>query len=254
MKELKMINKNKISAFVITKNEEKNIARCLKSLDFCDEILVVDQGSTDKTLEIAKKYATEIIKDKNYGYCEPSRALAAKKCAGPWLLNLDADEEITTGLRKEILEAVTSKEYDVYEIHRKFFFAGKYLKHIFKKDYVLRLHKKNAIKYNPRIHYGLITTKGVKIQKMHNSMNHYALNSINQLREKIDRYTTIQAKTNPAYNKFPGKYLGIFYRPLGYFCYYYIYKKGFLDGKEGFIYSYMALYHELLLYKKVWFK
>ena len=88
-----------LSAFLIVHNEEKNLEKCLKSLSFCDEIIIVDQESTDNTLKLATKYTKNIYHDKCWGYADPSRALGESKCHGKWILNLDADEEITLALR-----------------------------------------------------------------------------------------------------------------------------------------------------------
>lgn len=110
------MKKIKLSGFIVVRNEEKNIERCLRSLDFCDEIIVVDQESTDKTVKIARKYTKNIYHDKCWGYADPSRKLGASKCKGRWILNLDADEEITNPLKLEILDAIKKKTLQMHII------------------------------------------------------------------------------------------------------------------------------------------
>ena len=246
------MEKIKISALVVVRNEERNIERCLTSLKFCDEIILVDQESTDKTVDIAKEYTSKIYKNKASGYPEPSRAFAEKKCRGEWIFNIDADEEITPELEKEILRSIKSDKFDAYRIHRNFFFIKKILKHIGSDDYALRLHKKGSLIYTPDLHNGVFPRENIKIGKMKNSLNHYSTVSAEQHLEKIDRYAKALAK-NKKYRSFPRKYFGIFYTPIGYFLYYYIYYKGFLDGKEGLHFSILAFYNEILIYKYVWF-
>lgn len=243
------MKKIKLSGFVLTRNEEKYVDTCLKSLDFCDEIVLVDAGSKDKTLKFAKKYTNRIYIDKDYGYCEPSRSLAAKKCKGEWLLNLDADETIPENLKKEILHAIKSDRYDAYMIPRDFYYMGRLMKHIII-DLQLRLHKKNAVKYTSEPHNGVHQLKNINMGLLKNSISHVNLSFKNHIK-KVKHISKIQAK-NEKYVK--TKYFGIFYRPIGYFLYLFIYRKGFLDGFPGFVYSLVAAYHEIKVYFNIWFK
>ena len=243
-----------LSAFLVVRNEEKNLDRCLKSLKFCDEIIIVDQQSTDNTIKIAKKYTNKIYHDKCWGYADPSRVLGASKCNGKWILNLDADEEITQKLRKEILETIKKPKYDAYNIHRNFYWLGRLMKYTGQDDYVLRLHKKNAIQYVPDIHVCAIAKKGTRVGKLNNSMNHYTFSSFKQVTARGKRYAKIQAKTDKKYGKFPRNPFGIISLPIFYFFYNYIYKRGFLDGWQGFVYACMNLHYQLLIYRYLWFK
>lgn len=242
-----------LSAFVVVRNEEKKIAKVMESLDFCDEIILVDQESTDDTVKIARKYTDKVLIDKIWGCPEPSRKLASEKCRGKWIFNIDADEDVPPALKKEILKVIKTDEYDIYRILRRFFYLGKYLKHLGQDDYVLRLHKKGEVIYTSQLHNGVFPRKGAKIKTLDVFMNHYPFDTVAQHRDRIMRYSAVIAKNNKKYNAFPGKYFGIFYRPIVYFFYYYIYKRGFLDGRQGFIWSVMGSYHELMVFKNVWF-
>ncbi|MCM8787684.1 MAG: glycosyltransferase family 2 protein [Candidatus Omnitrophica bacterium] len=250
-----MSKKIKISAFLVVRNEGKNIERALKSLNFCDEIIIIDQKSTDDTVEKSKKYTKKIYCDKEWGYCEPSRILGEKLCKGEWILNIDADEEVTYELKKEILKAIKKDEKDVYGLKRLIFYLGHPLKHLSRTNEekgVFRLHKKNAVKYSKVLHTDAIPRKGARIGILNNPLNHYPFCSFEQHAQKIKRYAKVIANTNKKYNSFPRKYFGIFYLPIFYFAYHYVYKKGFLDGLWGLIFCLNIFVYELLIYKYIW--
>lgn len=243
-----------LSAFLVVRNEEKNLDRCLKSLDFCDEIIIVDQESTDKTLKIAKKYTNKIYHDKCWGYADPSRVLGEGKCKGKWIFNIDADEEVQDKLKEEILSIIKNPTHDAYRIHRDFYYLGKFMRYTGQDDWVLRLHKKGAIKYVPDIHVCAVPNKGIKIGRLHYSLNHFAFNSMEQVMERTHRYAKIQAQTDKKYHKFPRNPFGILYLPLFNFIYQYIIKRGFLDGRKGFKYACVNFYYHVLIYRYLWFK
>ena len=114
----------KISALILTKNEEEMIEDCLKQLDFVDEIIVLDQFSSDETADIAQKYTNKVLKTNNIDF-DKNRMLLASEAKGEWLLYVDSDERISTDLRKEILEAVENNKISAYFIPRKNYILGK---------------------------------------------------------------------------------------------------------------------------------
>lgn len=116
----------KISAIVITKNEEKMIEDCLKSIKFCEEIIIVDNGSTDKTKEICQKYKCKIFPVNSNSFSE-IRNLGAKYAGGEWLLYIDADERVSSELKKEVIKAINIDEYSGYELKRNNNFLDCYL-------------------------------------------------------------------------------------------------------------------------------
>ncbi len=243
----------KLSAFLVVRNEEKNIERALKSLDFCDEIILVDQESTDNTLKIAKKYTKKIYHDKCRGHCEPSRLLALKKCKGDWILNIDADERISSPLKKEIIQEIEKNHIEAFYIHRNLYFMGKLLKNLGSRDFILRLHKKNEVIYSSEMHSSPIKKKTAKVKKLNNSIEHANV-SYKQTLKKIKYFAKTQANVQKKNKTKLRKYLGIFYVPLFYFFYNYIYNKGILDGKEGLIYSLLSAYYEFEIQKNAWLR
>ena len=118
-----------ISAVVLTNNNQDTIDRCLKSVDFCDEVIVVDDSSTDTTIVKARKYATKILKSPLNNNWAAQRNFALKKAASDWILFLDSDEVISLALKKEILNAIGKDKYQGYFLHRQDLFLGQSLKY-----------------------------------------------------------------------------------------------------------------------------
>ena len=111
-----------ISAILIVRNEEKNIKGCLENLNWVDEIIVVDQSSTDTTTEICREFTDKVFVTENKGFCEPDRKFAEEKTKGDWIFYIDADERVSSELIEEIKNTVKSDKYDVYYIPRKISF------------------------------------------------------------------------------------------------------------------------------------
>jgi len=132
-----------ISAAIITKNEERNIERCLRSLSWVNEIIIVDSGSTDTTLEICRKYNCDIITSKWLGFGK-TKQLAVNKTSHDWVLSVDADEEISNDLALKIKLILQSNKFAGYRIRRKSFYLGKLINYSgWQDDYPLRLFNKN---------------------------------------------------------------------------------------------------------------
>jgi glycosyltransferase involved in cell wall biosynthesis len=142
-----MAKKVNLSVIILTKNEEPVIKDCLESVKWADEIIIVDNESTDKTLEIAKKYSVKLVKSKTGNSFADHRNLGAEAASGEWLLYVDADERVTPELRKEILAVIKEGQLEAYAIPRKNIRLTKVLYHGgWWPDYVLRLMKKKALK------------------------------------------------------------------------------------------------------------
>lgn len=249
------MEKKILSAFVVVRNEEKNIANCLGNLNFCDEIIVVDQQSTDNTVVIAKKYTKKVFIDKCWGHCEPSRLLALKKCKGDWILNIDADESISPLLRKEILEVISKDEYDCFYVHRNLVFMGKVMKHFGANDYILRLHKRNSVNYSPKMHSSPTPKNNIRIGYLRNHLDHANVEYDGKSNiRKIKYYAKTQANNDENNKKLYRRLFGIIYVPVFYFLYNCFIRGGILDGKEGIIYSYLEARYHFEIQKHVWLK
>ena len=259
----------KISAVVLTKNEERNIKRCLRSLDFCDEIIIIDDYSTDDTLnqvlkilpvgkvskgqnnkiKIYKKKLTDFAKQRNFGQ---------RKASGDWVLFIDADEEISSELKNEILE-FKSKNSDnklsAYYIKRRDFFWKKELKHgEVKKNRtkgLIRLIKKGVGVWEGKVHEKFkLNPKNLKLKTFKNFINHYPHQTIKDFLKKINFYSSLRAKELFDLGIRPNVFQLIFY-PLGKFLLTYFLYLGFLDGEAGFVYSFIMSFHSFLVRAKL---
>ncbi|SRR5260221_243298 len=242
-----------ISAVVLTKNEENNIIKCLASLNWVDEIIVIDDFSVDLTINRIQKLKNKRIKiykrrlnddfagQRNYGL---------SKAKDDWILFLDADETLSKFLSKEILLKTKNTKYDGFYIKRRDYFLGHEMKHGEVGDIkLLRLGRKNSGKWERKVHeYWNI--KG-ESQGLHNFIIHSKNQSLNQFISKIDKYSEIHAKELKAEGK-RSNLLRIIIWPTGKFIYNYFFKLGFLDGVEGFILATIMSFHSFLAWTKLW--
>src|SRR3989338_6835481 len=136
----------KLSVIIITRNEEKTLEDCLESIRWADEIILVDQSSADKTVDIAKKFTDKIYITESIGCCEPDRKFAASLASNDWMLYIDADERISPSLKQEIQDLLgfSGKKFDSYFIPRKVFLGEKWIRCCgWYPSYTIRLFKKN---------------------------------------------------------------------------------------------------------------
>lgn len=189
--------KTKISAIVNTYNEEENIQKCLDSLTWVDEIVVVDMYSSDKTVEICKTYTDKVHFFKNVGYVEPARNFGINNADGEWIIILDADERIPEGLRKKIIEMVEKDEFDYIVLPWKSFIFGKWIQYTgWNYESHIRLFRKGYVTWSDEVH-SLPECTGREFRLVPQSENEYIIHynhaSISQFMEKINRYTTAEA-------------------------------------------------------------
>ncbi len=240
----------RLSAVVLTKNEEKNIDQCLKSLFFCDEIIVVDDYSTDKTLLIAKKYKAKIFKNKLSDDFSKQRNYALKKAKGGWVLFVDADEIVSNKLATEIGNKIIDNKYDGFFIQRKDIFLGKILNYGEVGDVkLLRIAKKNKGFWIRPVHETW-QVEG-EIGYLQNPLLHKSHNNIKSLLAKINFYTTINAKYLGS-NKTQIKTIDLIIYPSIKFVHNYLLKMGFMDSIEGLIFALMMSFHSFLTRAKLY--
>jgi glycosyltransferase involved in cell wall biosynthesis len=239
-----------LSAVIITKNEEANIARCLDSIKFADELILVDSESIDRTVEIAKSYGARIIHHTWNGY-GPAKREGVNAATCRWVLSLDADEALSPELADEIKEVITAeKEYAGYYLKRKTMFLGRWIYHCgWYPDYVLRLFLKSKGNFNDAlIHEEVILDEPAGHLK--GEILHYCYRDLEQYFEKSNRYTTLGAED--AYNKGKRAVLTDFIlKPPASFIKHYIIKQGFRDGLEGFILSVLSAQAVFTKYAKL---
>jgi glycosyltransferase involved in cell wall biosynthesis len=240
----------KISATIITLNEQRNIARAVSSLDFVDEIIIVDSFSRDKTAEIAKELGAKVVEHDFLGYGQ-QKNYAASLCQGEWILNIDADEEVSDELKNEILNIVNSKESKaIYMLNRKTNYCGKWIAHGgWYPNFVARLYPKDQAKWSePHVHEDLFPTNSLPLKKLKGHLFHYSFPTISsQIRTNL-RYSELAAKDLVKRKGRRPYIFELILRPIGKFFECYGWKLGFLDGKEGFIIAVNAMHAMFMKY------
>jgi (heptosyl)LPS beta-1,4-glucosyltransferase len=248
------MSKIRISAIVNTRNEEKNIADCLKSLQFADEIVVVDMESTDSTKEIAKKFTDKVFDTKMVGYVEPARNFAIKKSQNDWILIVDADERIPKTLAKKLIEISQEKDVDFVRVPRKNLIFGQWIQHSrWWPDYNIRFFKKGSVEWQNEIHSIPITSgTGVNLEpELDYALEHHHYNTIDEYFERSLRYSSQQAKEliSSGY-KFDSK--DFLTKPIGEFISRFFAGEGYRDGLHGLVLAFLQMFSVMLIYLKVW--
>lgn len=228
----------KISVVIITKNEEKNIARCIESVrDVADEIIVVDSFSSDATKHICNTYNVRFIEHAFEGHIQ-QKNWAMEQARYNCILSLDADEALSPQLQKEIIAIKAKWLYDGYMFNRLTNYCGAWIKHSgWYPDKKIRLFKKEKATWggqNP--HDIIVMAKNSTVQYVNHTILHYSFYSISQHLQQIDSFTTIAS--HEKYKKGENvTVVKIIIAPLLKFLKHYIIKAGFLDGFYGFVIS-----------------
>jgi glycosyltransferase involved in cell wall biosynthesis len=252
-----------LSVVIITKNEEANIARTLASvINFADEIVIVDSGSTDRTSEIARSFGpkVKVFVEAWKGFARQKNS-AIEKASGEWILSLDADEEVSPELAREISASIA---VDVppqsgltllatgYSIPRKNFFLGRWIRRGgFYPDRKLRLVRPKYARFEDRAVHEDIKISGA-IAELHSPLLHHAYPTLTGYIEHMNRYSLLGAEMAVASGKSGFSFLDIVVRPSATFVYNYLLRLGFLDGREGLL---LHLYHAAYVswkYAKIW--
>ena len=243
----------KISAVIITKNEEKLLENCLESLYWVDEIIVVDSESTDNTVNISKKYTDKVYVQKWLGFSE-QKNFANKKVSksSKYILSIDADERCTPELIKEITTIINKNpKYDIYEIPRKNILLGKELKYGgWYQDFQKRLFRNNSkYRWKGDIHE---TIDAQQIGKLKNGFIHLTHRSIDTMLSKTIQYSQYEAEKRLK-QKYRKVNLFVIFKEMalefGYRC---IYKRGYKDGMEGWIEIIYQTFSKFITYARLW--
>lgn len=248
-----MENRQCITAIIPVGNEIDNIVGAIASVDFADEVLVVDSFSDDGTFEKAQELADKVLRRK-FDYPSRQKNWAIAQARYEWILLLDADERIEENLKEEILETLKSPGKDgvvAYWIGRKNHFMGERVRHSgWKNDKVIRLFRKSKCRYNNKRVHEEIIAEG-KVLKLQNKLYHNTYITLDKYLEKINRYAWWQARD---FDKKTGKLTGFHFvvKPLWKFFKHYIIQGGFRDGVVGITISYIQGYTVFMRYAKLW--
>ena len=247
----------RLSLFLITFNEEENLGRCLEAAkDICDEIIVVDSGSTDKTREIAEKYGARFYTRKFDGFAA-QKGYALSQCSGEWALSLDADEVLDEELKAEIRSMAeggdSSQSADGYEILRVNYFLGRRMRHSgLKNDIILRLVRREKAKFTGGIVHEKLEVSGGNVKMIEKGhLKHFSYSSIHNYFEKFNKYTTLGAKKKAESGRNPNLFVSFIRIPFDFFRRY-ILQLGILDGAQGFIWCSFSSFYPFVKYMKWW--
>ncbi|MEM9558460.1 MAG: glycosyltransferase family 2 protein [Acidobacteriota bacterium] len=246
------LSRPRISVVVTTFNEEHNIAACLESLLWADEILVVDSFSTDRTPEIVRSYEGVTLRQRTYYGSAAQKNWAMDQCLHEWILIFDADERCTPRLRREIEHLLASgPKYEAYTIRRRVFFLGKVIRFSgWQHDQVVRLVRQGAGRYpNRRVHADMKTRGAAPLLK--NKMDHYMVEDFHKYALRIVKYSHWGASQNWKEGKNPGvsEVLG---RSIWRFFRTYFVQGGVLDGMRGLVFCMLQAYGTYLKWSILW--
>ncbi|MFL6196661.1 MAG: glycosyltransferase family 2 protein [Thermoanaerobaculia bacterium] len=242
----------RVSAIVTTFNEEAHIAACIESLLWCDEILVVDSFSTDRTPEICRGFDKVRFFQRTYFGSASQKNWAMDQVTNEWILIFDADERCTPALQKEIGELVAANpQHEAYTIRRRVFFLGQVIRFSgWQHDQVVRLVKNGSARYpNRRVHADMITRGPAPL--LRNAMDHYMTDSLDEYIRRIEKYSFWGAAQNWKEKKKSGA-LEVFGRSIWRFFRTYIFQLGVLDGMHGLVFCMLQAYGTYLKWALLW--
>lgn len=244
----------KLSAIVINKNGGKKLAGCLESLEFCDEVIVVDGGSTDNSIELAKKAGTKIIKAGGIGFAA-GRNIGAKNAKGEWLFYIDADEMVTPELKKAVIDrinALTNQRINSFRIYRQNIILGKWLRHGgWWPDPVHRLIKKSALtEWRGELHEYPVVSGEVGLIK--EQIIHYSKDSVSEMVQNSRLFVPIEAKLKLKAGHPPVRIYHFILAMWREFWQRGIVKAGWSDGYVGILEVFYQMFHQVLVYSMLW--
>lgn len=243
-----------ISVIVLTKNEEKNIEACLDSVAWCDEKIVIDDHSSDKTVDLAKKKGAKVFSRLMENDFADQRNYGLEKATGDWILFIDADERVSSALWYEIMAHTSEsiEEYAGFYIKRQDTMWGKVLKYgETGKITLLRLAKKGSGKWEGTVHERW-NIRG-KTAVLKNSLDHFPHQTVAEFLYEINFYTDLRAE-ELFKKKIKSNWFAIVAYPKAKFIQNYIFRAGFLDGLEGFVFAFIMSLHSFLVRGKLWLK
>jgi glycosyltransferase involved in cell wall biosynthesis len=253
-----------LSVAIITLNEADNLARTLASVRFADEIVVVDSGSTDGTVEIARSFGAKVFSEPWKGFALQKNS-AIDKCMGTWVLSLDADEELTNELQREIgamleADAQIAPQVDGYRLRLRHVFLGRWMRYGgYYPDLKLRLFRRvtssGVAHFTDRPVHESVQVDG-RVETMKKDFLHHGYPNLEIYLEHMNRYSTLGARIVAAKGKISRSWLAFCWNaalvPLLTFLWNYVFRLGFLDGREGLL---LHLYHSAYVswkYAKAW--
>jgi glycosyltransferase involved in cell wall biosynthesis len=238
-----------LSVIIITKNEAHRIRRCLASVDWADEIVVVDSGSSDNTLAICREF-TEKVFVRPFDKFSNQKNAALDRASGKWVLSIDADEVVTAELAREIRERIRSEaaRYAAYSVRRENYICGRPIRHVFQNDVQVKLLKRGACRYFKSVHEDL-DVKG-SLGMLESPLLHYNSDNLREFVRKQDLYTTLEAEAKfEKGERF--QLVKLVLSPPRTFVFRYVMIGGYKDGWMGFVIAAVLAYSVFQIHRKM---
>ncbi|MGR3806430.1 glycosyltransferase family 2 protein [Pasteurella testudinis] len=246
-----------LAVAMIVKNEEKHLAACLDTVkDWVDEIVILDSGSRDQTEAIARRYTEKFYQNLDWPGFGKQRQLAQQYVASDYVLWLDADERVTPELQRTIQQAVIADKPDtLYQIGRCSEVFGREIRHSgWYPDWVIRLYRTSDTQYNDSlVHEKIVEPDGFKIEKLSGDLRHYTYEDLYHYLTKSAFYAKAWAEQRQKSGKRAGLLQGVTHA-LTCFIKMYLIKRGFLDGKQGFLLAVLSAHSTFVKYADLWIR
>ena len=244
----------KLSIVIITQDEEAAIGATLASVSWAEERIVLDSGSTDRTVQIARSLGAKVFSEEWKGYGAQKNS-AIEKASGDWVLSLDADEAVEPALAEEIKAILRDgSKLDAYWIPRKNFFLGRWMRHGgFYPDRKLRLFRRGTGHFQERFVHETLQVEGTT-GTLKNALIHSAYPTLEKYLHTMNRYSSLGAEIAVTEGHGGFSIINIMLRPNLTFLYNYIFRLGFLDGREGLLLHLYHAYYVSWKYAKAWEK
>lgn len=244
--------KASLSVIVLTHNDEMRIVDCLESVDFAEEIIIIDDNSSDRTMELARQYTEKIYSHPLSGNFASQRNFALNKAHFDWVLYVDSDELVNGRLREEIIKAIKMEDVSGYFMKRVDVMWGKRMQYGEAGGIsLLRLAKRNSGKWHGKVHE-VWKTRG-KTRQLHSPLIHIPHQSVSEFVREIDIYSSLRA--DELYeSKVSSTGISIVVYPVAKFFVNYFLKKGYKDGVPGLLYAMLMSFHSFLVRGKLLLK
>lgn len=245
-----------LSVALIVKNEENSLPQCLDILSWADELVIVDAGSTDNTIEVAKKYTDKVFSEPDWQGYGIQRQRAQSYATSDWVMMIDADEHITPELKDSIQQVIQQNDHSkVYALPRLSWVFGRFIRYSgWYPDYVVRLYPRNKAKYgdekvHEKLHYG----DDMQVVKLKGDLLHYTYRDLEHYLVKSASYAAAWAEQRQAKGKRSSLSQG-FLHGLACFLRMYLFRLGFLDGRQGLLLAILSAHSTFVKYADLWVK
>jgi len=246
----------RLSVTLATLNEAAHLDACLRAVGWADEIVIVDDGSTDETIELARRYTDRVTVRPSHGNFHVNKNLAIEIATGDWILSLDADEVVPPELGTEIRTVIQATPHAAFRVGRRNYFLGRWIRHGgWYPDRIIRLFRKGVTKWPLEIHWVPRVSPPATVGELRGELVHYSYRSLDQYFEKFNRYTTRLAREAHHHGRTPSLRAAItelLLRPPAWFAYKYVARGGFRDGIPGLFIALSSALTIMVTYFKLW--